>query len=128
MRPIVVSVVDSLENPSTRKGQGLGSTGYGPPAAPAPWEPPTFSVAETSRAFRRAPELQRQGEGTLGDAHREKIADGWPPFNAMLDKVAAVGIEGPTSYGGRHLTQWCGCNETEAPAAVARPVPMKETQ
>ncbi len=128
MRPILLNVVDSIVNPSSRRGQGVGSTGQGVPAAPAPWEPPTFSVAETSRAFRRAPVLERAGEEGAQGPHRAKIAEGWPPFNAMLDRVAAVGVEDVTSYGGRSVTQWHGSQEAEGPAAVARPVPMKETQ
>ncbi len=106
---------------------GVGSTGKGVPAAPAPWEPPTFSVAETSRAFRKAPILGRQ-EDMAGTSHRDKIPEGWPPFNAMLDRIVAVGVESHTSYGGVNMTQWHGCHDSEGPAAVARPVPMKETQ
>ena len=100
----------------------------GVPAAPAPWEPPAFSVAETSRAFRKAPMLGRQGDAGSADTHRDKLPDGWPPFNAMLDRVAAVGVEGHTSYGGENLTKLFGSHGAEGPAAVARPVPMKETQ
>ena len=128
MRPIEVNIVDNIENPSSRQEQGIGSTGPGWAAVPAPWEPPVFSVAETSRAFRRAPHLEKgQGDGSNTE-HRAKVPQGSSFFNAVLDRVAAVGIEDKTSYGGDSITDWCGCDAGGEHAAVARPVSMKETQ
>ncbi len=38
-----------------------------------------------------------------------------------------MGVEGPTSYGCEGLTNWYGSGTAAQTAAVARPVPMKET-
>jgi uncharacterized protein (DUF924 family) len=46
----------------------------------------------------------------------------------VLDRVAAVGIEGNTSYGDNSITQWYGSDDGVDHVAVARPMSMKETQ
>ncbi len=75
IRPIVVNLVDNLENPSARQTCGFGSTGMGRAGAPAPWEAPTFSAGETSRAFRKGPCLERGNLGDTSGEHRRKIPE-----------------------------------------------------